>query len=629
MKMRLPATPLITVDPYFSVWMEDSPFRATVHWTGKPNSIWGRAWIDGAEYNFLGENPGEEKIPDMEYLGAEADAFTTTLRYRAAGARLAVSFTSPLLADDLYLASRPVVYCRVSYGSEDGAEHSVRVRFTCSEELALNLKGESRVVTRYVAAPGLAAVRMGNGEQKVLGREGDDIRIDWGWFYLAAKGGGKVGDGVRGGMSSVWAEKELSPDALFLFAYDDISSILYFGYPAPAYWKKGERTITDVLLEAAEDYPAVKRRCDGFSRKLRAEATAAGGEEYAELLLLAYRQVMAAHKLVTDENGEPVYISKECFSNGCAGTVDIIYPSSPMFLKYNPELLKAMIRPVMRFAESPAWEFDFAPHDVGRYPVVDGQRYYPGKIEGQMPVEESGNMLILLGAICDADGGAGFALPYLPTLRRWCDYLIKYGEDPGSQLCTDDFAGRLPHNVNLSIKAAMGIYGFSKILRYAGEGDEADKLEERTRSLAKSILARTADEAGGTRLAYDKPGTFSLKYNAVWDRVWGARLFPEEFYAGECARYKKETLPYGVPLDSRKTYTKSDWELWAAAMFADKREFRRIVKLVWSAYNTTHDRVPMCDWYYADTAGAVGFRNRSVQGALFMRLLIKRDGAEE
>ena len=55
------------------------------------------------------------------------------------------------------------------------------------------------------------------------------------------------------------------------------------------------------------------------------------------------RQTLAAHKLVLDENGEVLYVSKECFSNGCAVTVDVSYPSIPLFLIYNPELVKGMI----------------------------------------------------------------------------------------------------------------------------------------------------------------------------------------------------------------------------------------------------------------------------------------------
>ena len=76
-----------------------------------------------------------------------------------------------------------------------------------------------------------------------------------------------------------------------------------------------------------------------------------------------------------------------------------------------------------------------------------------------------------------------------------------------------------------------------------------------------------------------------------------------------------------MPLDSREKYTKSDWTVWAAC-FADKPEdFEFFAGLLWNAYNTMRSRVPMTDWYYADTSEMVGFRNRTVQGGLFIRLL--------
>ena len=116
---------------------------------------------------------------------------------------------------------------------------------------------------------------------------------------------------------------------------------------------------------------------------------------------MAYRQVVAAHKLAVDENGEILWVSKECFSNGCAATVDVSYPSIPLFLLYNPELVKGMMRPIFRYAASDAWPFDFAPHDAGQFPLLNGQVYANGTDpKDQMPVEECGNMLVMMAAVC-------------------------------------------------------------------------------------------------------------------------------------------------------------------------------------------------------------------------------------
>lgn len=628
MKMRPPCTPVITVDPYFSIWSQQDILQNTIHWSGLPATIRGAVIIDGRPWHFLGLG-GEGE--NMTVESTQIDAFSTTFIYKNDAIRLTVCFTSPMLPDDLYYASRPVTYCHTVWEALDGGAHQVSVKFAVSDELVLDEKREGMAQTCAVAIPGFAAVKMGNATQNVLNRSGDLIGIDWGYLYLAVVGDGVAGEERIGEKLAVAVSAQLQNQALFLFAYDDIDSIQYFGENLKAYWKKDGKTVEQAIAEAAGEYDALLARCEAFSRKLEQDARVKGGEKYAELLLLSLRQVMAGHKLVVDGGGDVLYISKECGSNGCGATVDITYPSSPMFLRYNTELLKGMIRPVMRYAASEEWKFDYAPHDVGQYPLLNGQAYgvtrKDGKVEiseyWQMPVEECGNMIVLFAAICDADDSADFVLPYLDTVEKWSKYLIKFGKDPGDQLCTDDFAGHLAHNVNLSIKAIMGIAGYSRILDRLGREKEAKKLMDTAKVYAASMVERAKNADGSYRLAYDQPGTFSLKYNAVWDLLWNTNLFPAEFFAGELARYKKERLVYGVPLDSREKYTKSDWTAWVACFAQNQDDFDAIVEPMWQAYNDTPSRVPMSDWYYCDDGRFREFRHRTVQGGLFMKLLFQ------
>ncbi|MBE6780167.1 MAG: DUF4965 domain-containing protein [Ruminococcaceae bacterium] len=632
MKLRVPAIPLIAIDPYFSVWAGKSLQTNTMHWSNKPNTTCVQVTIDGNTLHALGHKPeGLKAMPDMPVESIDMDAFSTIVTYKTDAIRLTLKFTSPLLVEDLYYASRPVSYCKCSYEGLDGKAHKVSVRFIMTEELVLAAKGEGRALANKVEIPEITAIKMGGGDQNILGRSGDDICIDWGYLYLAIKGEGEVGHIFFDGMYAISGEATLENEALFLFAFDDIYSIQYFKENLKAYWKKDGKTIEEAIIEAANDYDTLIEKCENFSNRVISEATAKGGEKYAELLTLAIRQVMAAHKLVVDKNGKNLYISKECWSDGCAATVDVTYPSAPMYLIYNTELLKGMLRPVMDYAYSAEWTPDYAPHDLGFYPLLNGQvygvEYKPDgtvKIDHnmQMPVEECGNMIILFAAICDADNNTDFVAEHIDTLRTWCKYLIKYGLDPEHQLCTDDFAGHMAHNVNLSIKAIMGIAAYSRILSRLGINDEADDMMKTAREYAKSVVERAKNEDGSYRLAYDKPDSFSLKYNAVWDKIWKTSLFPEEFYKGEIERYKKETLPYGVPLDSREKYTKSDWLLWVATMAENSDDFNALVEPMWSAFNTMRTRVPMPDWYYCDTSDSCMFQNRTVQAGLFIRLML-------
>lgn len=619
MKMRAPAIPLITVDPYFSVWSKDNiNDKFPEHWTGSRNAMLGFVTVDGEKYRFLGKS--DDKA--LKQTDCKIDALSSLFVFEGAGIRLKVCFTTPLLIDSLYYSSRPVSYIHISYESIDNAEHNVTARISASEELCLNLAGEGRALAEKADIEGVSAIRMGKGGQKVLGRKGDNIRIDWGYFYLGVRGEAVCGAEVFENLYAVYAETEVKNEALFIAAYDDIASLIYFGEPIKAYWKKDGKTIEEAISEAASEYEVLFDKCSKFSSKLYSDALAKGNEEYAEILCLAFRQVMAAHKLAVDSDGNNIYVSKECFSNGCAATVDVTYPSSPMFLIYNTELLKGMLRPTFRFAESKEWEFEFAPHDVGTYPVLNGQVYSAGKLEGQMPVEECGNMLILVDAVCRQEWDYTFSNDHFSLLEKWSEYLVRFGEDPDNQLCTDDFAGHISHNVNLAIKAVMGITAFADILENSGETDKAKQYYATAKRYAESIYKRAKNDDGSCRLAFDREGTFSLKYNAVWDKLWKANLFDKEFYSGEIARYKKEALPYGVPLDSRSPYTKSDWLVWAACLADSKEDFDQFIHMLFDAYDIMHTRVPMTDWYYADIANKVGFQNRTVQGGLFIKLMM-------
>ena len=621
MKLRAPAVPLITVDPYFSVWSCRDALNeaATCHWTGHTNTINGLLSVDGALYRFMG---GEEAggLP-MEQISLEITALATEYCFEAAGVRLTARFFTPVFADDLTLCSRPVSYLELRAESTDGIEHRLEAEISVSEELCLDTARQEPVtLEKLCPAPGVSAVRMGGTTQPVLGNAGDDTRIDWGYFLLCVRGG-RANWRVHNGETFAVAAAELAAGpALFAFAYDDIYSIEYFGKRLKAYWKRGGRTIEDAIADAFADYPALCAREQRFSEELLQRARQAGGEEYAELLTLAYRQVMAAHKLVEDEEDGLLYISKECLSNGCAATVDVSYPSMPMYLYYNPALVEAMLRPVLHYAKSDAWTFEYAPHDEGCSPILNGQ-VYPNGPEHRMPIEECGNMLVMAAAAAIAGGSTALFEENRALFSQWADYLLRYGADPEDQNCTDDFFKHLPHNCNLGVKAVMGVASMALLLARSGDGAAAEQYWERARGMARDWVQRAAQDGGGYRLAFDQPGTYSLKYNIVWDKIFGTGLFTKAELEAEFETYWKYMNPYGVPLDCRGSTSKTDWLAWTGVLAPDREQFARFMAPVWRYFNETENRVPMSDWYSTKTAKHFYVQHRSVQGGLFIKLL--------
>jgi hypothetical protein len=349
-----------------------------------------------------------------------------------------------------------------------------------------------------------------------------------------------------------------------------------------------------------------------------ADLTKVGGEKYAHLAALAYRQSLAAHKLVTAPDGQtPYYFPKENFSCGCISTVDVIYPAAPILLLLNPHLVEASLAPVMDYVKSGKWPFPYAPHDLGTYPLANGRD--PNKIE-TMPVEESGNMLILFAAIAKAEGNTAFAEKYAPILQQWADYLVDKGLDPENQLCTDDFAGHLAHNTNLSIKAIIGLGSYAQILEMQGKKDPASRYRAKAQEFAARWVGMASD-GDHYRLAFDKPGTWSQKYNLVWDKILRLNLFPAEVAQKEIAFYENQLNRYGLPLDNRKTYTKVDWELWTATLAESPADWEKLISPIYDWINQSPTRVPLTDWYWTRDGTQVGFQARSVVGGIFIKML--------
>lgn len=337
---------------------------------------------------------------------------------------------------------------------------------------------------------------------------------------------------------------------------------------------------------------------------------------------LAFRQTVAAHKLVADVDGQPMLFSKENGSNGCIDTVDVTYPSAPFFLLFNPRLLQAQLEPVMRYASLPRWHFPFAPHDLGTYPLADGQVYGGGEQteDNQMPVEESGDLILLAAAPGHAENDWAFAAKYFLELEKWAAYLAEKGIDPANQLSTDDFAGHMAHNANLSIKAIEALGAFAQIAAHTGHQDLAQRYQKITADMPAKWESM-ASEGDHTRLAFDQPNTWSQKYNLVWDRLLGLNLFPSSLAANEAAFYLKQMKPYGLPLDSRKSITKLDWEFWSATLGRNPELFRTIAATARKWTNESPSRVPLTDFYDTATGKQIAFQARSVVGGIFIKAL--------
>lgn len=654
-RFRPPSVPLVTHDPYFSIWSPADRLTdvETVHWTGARNPLHSMIRVDGKTYRLMGSNPSY--IEPLKQLSLRVQPTNTIYTFGNNIIKVTLTFTSPLLVKNTELLSRPVTYITWKAESADKKDHKIEFYFDCGSELTVNVP-DQQVTWDMPAIKDLNSVRIGSLDQKYLNRPGDNLRIDWGYLYMSVTGfqqanvtvaerkslfesfvkegkatsalsytqPRKVSEGNVSG-ACVWdleATAVKSAVAWIMLAYDDIYSIKYFDDSLKAWWRRDGLSFDDMLISAAGGYGDITSKSIAFDRELVTDLTVAGGEKYARVCALAYRQCLAAHKLVADKNGNPLFFPKENFSNGCIATVDVIYPFSPFALLFSPTLTKAMLRPVMDYSASSRWKFPFAPHDLGQYPFATGQVYGGGEKDetNQMPVEETGNMLIMLAALAKTEGNADFAKQYWDVIGKWAGYLESKGFDPENQLCTDDFAGHLAHNVNLSAKAIVALRSYSYLCEMTGKKDEAESTAAKVASMARD-WTKLATEGDHTLLAYDQKSTWSQKYNLVWDKLLEFNIFPPEVFSREVNFYKKMNCEFGLPLDSRERYTKNDWITWSATMTDNINDFRTIFDPVYNFADKTPDRVPLSDWYITDNARMVGFQARSVVGGYFIKML--------
>jgi hypothetical protein len=609
--------------------------------------------IDGKTYRLMGSSPSY--VEPLKQISLEVRPTNTIYVFGNAAVRVTLTFTSPLLVKDLEILSRPVTYVTWKIESVDNIPHEIQLYFDCGAELAVN-KTEQLVTWEQPSVRALKTAKIGTREQKYLNKPGDNIRIDWGYVYLSVpeaqnpvfsvslrnslaesfvrKGKlppaevfsepRKVIDGSLS-MASLWdlGKTSNTPVSVWaMVAYDDIYSIRYFENDLKAWWSHKGLTFDELLISASSDYERLIKACNSFDNELMTDLNSAGGEKYAQMCALVYRQSIAAHKLVADTNGDPLFFSKENFSNGCIATVDVIYPFSPFTLLFSPVLTKSMLRPILDYASSPRWKFPFAPHDIGQYPYATGQVYGGAEKEetNQMPVEETGNMIIMLAALAKVEGNADFAKKYWSVIEKWAGYLISKGFDPENQLCTDDFAGHLAHNVNLSAKAIIAIRSYSLLCEMNGFKENADLSKEKAVNMAKEWVT-LATEGTHTLLAFDQKSTWSQKYNLVWDKLLDYNLFPKDVLRNEISYYKTSMSEFGLPLDSRERYSKNDWITWSATLADNKNDFRTLFDPIYHFADKTPDRVPVSDWYITDNARMVGFQARSVVGGFYIKML--------
>jgi len=651
-EFRPPSVPLVVHSPYFSIWSPGDWLtdKNTESWTGTPQQLNSLIRIDGKAFRLMGVEPRD--VPAFKQVSIKVLPLRTIAKFTDGAVEVTMTFMTPSLLDDLDLMSRPVTYLTWDVRALDQKTHNVELYFDASTMIVVN-KSDQTVTWKDQSNLEFKVLRTGSEAQPVLKTRGDMVRIDWGYFYLGAPvnqitqtGFGKVSTSPESFAKNGNLSKEnlTSPQApgtdppvlamkmdlgkvgaknvkrYVMLAYDEVCAIRYFNQDLKPYWKRNGMNVDGLFKVVARDYNKINERCEKFDSELMKDMTAAGGSQYATLGALAYRQTIGMHDLVADSHGKPLIFSKEPSSSGNIHTVDVIFPSSPLFMLFNPGLLRAMLVPLLDYCNSPMVKHNSCPHDLGIYPQAYGCWNGDAEIE-IMPVEETADMLIMLLAVAHVEGNANLASKYWPVLSGWVGYLKNKGWDLDLQLCTDDFTGHLARNVNLSMKSIIAMGSFAQLAEMLGKKEEAKKWRTTAKEFAENLY-KAANVGNHTMLTLANPGSWSQKYNLVWDKLLNLNLFPAQVRQNEVEWYKNNVMnAYGIPLDSRDPLTKLDWSVWSASLADNQEDFMKLIDPSYRLLNESPQRVPMGDLLETKIAKWRAFKARPVVGGVFIKML--------
>jgi len=240
--------------------------------------------------------------------------------------------------------------------------------------------------------------------------------------------------------------------------------------------------------------------------------------------------------------------------------------------------------------------------------------------------------------------------------KQWTGYLVREALIPSNQLSTDDFAGWLANQTNLALKGIIGIRAMSEIAELVGETKDAKYYRDVSETYVKRWHEEFAISRDGThaKLAYTWYGSWTTLYNLFADSLLCFHLpsssssalgdagqkplkgvessvsktsfVDEKVYRIQSDWYHNVRQRYGLPLDSRHLYAKSDWEFFAVAV-ASKSVREEIVQSIALWVNETSTDKPLTDLYDTEGDGGfpgISFKARPVVGGHFAFLALER-----
>ncbi|PYI26256.1 DUF1793-domain-containing protein [Aspergillus indologenus CBS 114.80] len=622
-----PSYPLAVRSPYLSTWMPSDqvgrlPEAEPQFWTGQ-NLTWSiMARVDGQAYSLMNVKGSDKLIRPATVRSAEYTATHSIFTLTAGSVTLTLDFFSPISPSNYLRQSLPFSYLTVSIS---GAS-SNNVQIYSGIDQSWTGKSESTSCSFFYA--NVTALYSLRSENAIPYSEESDMAT-WGEAILASQSSLdsslSYASGERKDVQSQFANSGKLNNANQLLTLEGIvavahdlgsvvnaqsvtfavghvreESINYLGRPYTGYYRALYPSTEQAVAYFLNDYPNALRESHALDLEMAKQATAVAGQKYADIVTLSSRQAYAGIEITipndTLDTTDVLAFIKELSSDGNINTVDVIMPAFPIYYILDPNYIRLLLEPMMRYLAAGRWQQSYVIHDMGsHYPNAvghDNQQAEP------MPIEECGNLLVLVLAYVRATGDTDWASQYTELLKGYADYLVYNGIDIAEQLSSNDAAGSLANETNLAIKAAVGIKAFGELTgfsEYSRIGDERAEL------LFSRGLGVDAHKTHFARQYPGKPASWKIPYNLCPDVLLGLRTFPKAAYDMGNTFFRSVRAEYGVPLDDRQDWAKSDWNMWLAGTLESttRDEF---VDDLWRYMTNGKHHWPFSDRYIATSA---------------------------
>ncbi|KAI0137937.1 glutaminase A [Hypoxylon sp. NC0597] len=663
---RPPAIPLAVKGPYLNSWLNvgsdggNGGYLAGEwprFWTQQITGWAGFIRVDGKAYNWLGAPPGADLVDQTDF--SYTSTRSTFVMNVGGKVEMNITFLSPVTPSDLRRQSLVFSYLEVAVHSLDGASHDVQLYADVSAEWA---SGDLSAIVQwdYNSADGVAYHQFERQSQQPISETNQ--LPNWGTWFWSTKDvdnlswqsgadtdvrGAFINNGVLPNTKDTNFRAVQDSWPVFGFANDlgsvgsaSVSTLYSIGMTQdgainllgegsdlttyPALWNSYFGSDVEAMTFFYNDYDEASSLSTDLDNKVASDSLAAAGQNYLTLTSLSVRQTFGALQF-TGTDSDPLVFLKEISSNSDIQTVDVIFPAIPLILYTNPALLNYLLKPLFLNQENGHYPNTNAIHDLGTFPVAKG---YPDGSDEPMPLEECGNMIIMVLAYAQRTGDNDYLSQHYPILKQWAGYLVDEALIPADQISTDDFAGSLANQTNLGLKGIIGLRAMSEISDRTGNSDDASSyLDTATSYISQwqGFGLNTAADPPHATLSYGDEDSHGLLYNLYANSLLDFGDFvPQSVYNMQSDFYPTVALDYGVPLDTRHTYTKTDWMLWCAAIASSDTQ-DTIIRLVAGWIDSTPTNRPLTDLYDAQTGdypGGLQFTARPVVGGHFALLAL-------